>query len=148
MLLFQNMMSVQDPIPAHVHENANVYLLRATDGTVVWDDTMLGILTKLGPIGVYTSLDPRRMVGMPDTRIRLSGLLPIEQRFLNQKLTQFLLTDRPRQVYQHYHVSQRQQEKINKLAAKDMTRTKGSWSYAAWLGDQYVRERKDSSDAD
>lgn len=146
LLLFQSMMAVQGPIPAHVHENVNVYLLRATDGTLVWTASMLGILSKLGPIGVYTTLDPQRMVGMPDTRVRKKGVLPIEQRFLNQKLTQFLLTDRPRQIYQHYQVSEGQKKKINELAAKDIKRTENSLSYAAWLGDQYVRGRKGSSD--
>lgn len=139
-LLFQNMMAVQGPIPAQVHEHVNKYLLRTTDGTLVWTKSMLGILTKLGPIGVYTSLDPQSMIGMPDTRIGRKGMLPIEQRFLNQKLVQFLFIDRPHQALDIFRISPAQQEKIREIADRDKKKTKNSLSYGAWLGDQYVRD--------
>lgn len=145
-LFFQNLLAASGGAISRIHDEANFYLMRCTDSTIVYGDHMLGVWTKLGPIGFYTSLRPLPMLGMIGTRIRKTGQVRTAQRILNTSLTSFLLVNRPRELSEHFRLSNTQAEVVDAAMLANPDRTLSSLTFAISLGRDHIRAAKDAEE--
>lgn len=142
LVFFQNILGAFGSLPSHVHDDANYYVMRVVDSTVVWGPDILGIFTKLGPMCFYTSLYPTKMNRMVGTRIRKKGSLPTVQKLFNTDFTHFVYSVRPREMNAVFPVSEKQHKVINETAEADLEKLRNSLSFAAVLGREQLRALK------
>lgn len=103
--------------------NINRYLVRSLDNTILFSDDgeYLGVYTKLGPMAFYTSIIPRRVKGLENTKIAMKeNTLTRPQIFGDECITNFIWFDRPLEVESvKGDISEKQSNVISDSMKKD-----------------------------
>lgn len=120
-------------------DKLNLYLLRAIDITPTFNRKELAFFTKLGPIGLITSLRPEKLSNMSQARIGKSGVYQTSQAIGPTKILDFIYKTRPTQMSNRFQISDKQQNKIETDMRKDMNRALTSLSFRAALDDEAIK---------
>lgn len=123
-------------------KNVNQYFLRATDGTLVWSNSLLASFAKIGPIAFWTTIYPSRVSRMRGTSIGMRGTINTRQAIGDPGIGTFLLRWRPEDVFRDYKISDRQQTKINESVSKNKERYLNSMTYQATAADIDLEKKK------
>jgi hypothetical protein len=103
--------------------NINTYLTRAMDSTIIDSASgkILGVYCKIGPIAFITSIKPRKLKGLVNTKISLKkNKLSCVQKYMNPTIVNFLWKDRPNQIIENsQELSEKQKEKVDEAYLKD-----------------------------
>ena len=118
------------------------YLLRATDGTIIFTNKKLGVFSKIGPISFYTFIKPSALKKATDTKIHLRGIIKTAQNISNPDIVNFLFIDRPNQMTELLNFSDNQQKIINESYLKDPEKSFTSMTASAFESDKILKQRK------
>lgn len=113
--------------------NINTYLTRAMDNTIIdsASGNILGVYCKIGPIAFITSIQPRQLKGLVNTKISLKkNKLNCAQKYMNPTIVHFLWKDRPNQILANtQELSEKQKEKIDESYLKDPEKSLNSFGH-------------------
>jgi len=126
LIFLQSLSGAMGRIPDYIEDWIDVYLLRATDATVVGSASHLGVYSKLGPIALYTSIIPKTLSKMKNTRIHKRGTIHSVQMLLNPKLTSFMFVERPKEALALTKHSVSQERRIVETMKKNPERANAS----------------------
>lgn len=106
--------------------NINKYLARSMDNTIFDSESgkVLGVFSKIGPIGFMTFIKPNKVKGMIGTKINMGrNQLTSSQIYKNQTVVDFIWKNRPLELHERTKVlDPTEVEKINKSYRKNPVR--------------------------
>jgi len=143
MLFHQSLAAADGNFPTNLNKNANFYLLRAADSTIVSSKSKLAIYNKIGPISFFTSLKPGKLINANDSRIHLKGNYKVIQRLNNIDLSEFIYITRPNEAMSVFNFSEFQQQKIKASMLSDPIRTITSKTISAQTADKILSMKLD-----
>jgi len=142
LIFLQNLATAEGCFPPNLHEKVNFYCLRATDGTIIFSDRVLGVFSKIGPIAFYTFIKPHHLKRATDTKVRMKGKMITAQKIGNPNLVEFLLIHRPNEVMDSVSYSENQKQIIENAIKKNPGKASDSLTASALLGDLIIRKKK------
>lgn len=140
-IFLQNLAAAEGDFPPNLNEKINFYILRATDGTIIFSKSSLGVFSKIGPIAFYTFIIPSKLKRADDTRIHFKGKIKSAQGIKNQKLVQFLFIDRPNEIMPIMKFSDKQLAKISESYEKDKEKSFKSLTVRAFESDIILKSK-------
>ena len=101
--------------------NIHAYLHGTIDQTLfMGPGKRLSILSKLGPVALWTTIRPAEEKKLGDKRVKLRGAFPYRQYFGNPRFNTLLFRLRPPEVASTMLVSQKQASKIDQAMKRDL----------------------------
>ncbi|TGK92460.1 hypothetical protein EHQ30_13115 [Leptospira brenneri] len=100
----------------------NHYLIRSYDASFIYNNSQLFYFSKIGPIAFITSILPNKLVGYPDSRVKLKGAISVIQKWLNEDLNHFIFVKRPKQMDLLRKKTENQKAQIEKAIGQNLHR--------------------------
>ncbi len=122
LLFLRNIHDGTGELPEDISPKIIHYLMRTIDGSLIFDDNSSLVMTKLGPIMLFTAIYPNKIDGYPDSIIRKSGKIKIEQNWSNAELNRYIFVDRPNEWDKMRIKTIGQQEQVDKAIEKNKKR--------------------------
>jgi hypothetical protein len=127
----------------------NNYLLRSMDCTIVDSKAgnLLMVYNKIGPIGFLTTIKPRRLKKLVNTKIKMKkNNLSCAQKILNTDITSFIYVNRPKQIQAHTEpLSEEQNSKIEYRYSRNEVKAAGSLGERARKLDSDIENKKNKN---
>jgi hypothetical protein len=142
LLFLQSMSGISGSLPSYIDDRIDVYLLRATDGTIVAGPSHVGVYSKLGPIVLYTSIYPKKLPNMRHSRIRRNGAFASIRPPLNADIAKFIYIDRVRLALKLAELSNKQVEKILQTMKENPTRVVKSQTAMVVHASSIIKQKK------
>lgn len=146
-VFLQNLAFGHGSLPKQISEKVNFYLLRSVDSTLLFDDRILGVYVKLGPLLILTSIIPTIFPEMNNIVIRKNGDLSTIQNLKNARMNNYVFIDRPREAMEKMVMSKTQKDRISKAYAMNKDKQEQSLAMRAALSDKILKLTQDT-DAD
>jgi len=138
----QNLVAGSGHLPSTINDRVNFYLLRSTDGTLVYSHKKLGLFSKIGPIAFFTTLKPKKLVDSEDTRIKLKGVIKTAQRLHNSTIVDFIFITRPNEVMSNVKYSEKQNKKVKETLMNNLDKASTSMTFNVIESDFVIKELK------
>lgn len=142
LLFLRNLINGSGYIDDDISPKINMYLLRASDGSMIKSTKRLFIFSKIGPFIFITFLIPENIKDYHNTIVRKKGKISPVQKLLNEHVNQFLFFDRPKAMDSCFSFSEKQKEKIDSRWAKDKVRSLNSTTYKIAETDRIMSKNK------
>lgn len=123
LLFLRNIHEGTGDLPEDISPKIIHYLMRTIDGALIMEENSIIGMTKLGPIMLLTAIYPNKIIGYPNSIIRKSGQIKIEQVWSNAKLNRYIFVDRPNELDKLLIKTERQQAQVDKAFEKNKDRT-------------------------
>jgi hypothetical protein len=151
-LFLQSLSSVKGSLPLHMEDAIDSYLLRSVDATTVEGPLHMAVYAKVGPVALYTSIQPGHLNKMRGTRIRTKGIVTTRQDILNKHVAGFVFFSRPKEVLHMAEYSTRQESVIRETILNNPDRAWNSMSRTVAENMKTIRakkagDRRDTRDA-
>lgn len=143
-IFLQNMAAGRGNFHSIINEKINYYLLRSTDGTIIFSNSNLGVFSKIGPIAFFTFIKPHKIKNSANTRIKMRGKQTTIQSILNPDIVNFLFINRPNEAMDKLIISDKQQTVIDKSILKNPDRSINSLSAVAFESDLILSQYKNN----
>ncbi|AHI07181.1 hypothetical protein BDW_13405 [Bdellovibrio bacteriovorus W] len=128
-----------DEWPERMPGNANHYVLRAVDFTILENNKRLMVFSKMGPMAICTSLVPSVLPAERHFQVRLKGKINIRTFMNDPAIGTFLCIERPTQVQSEGRPSDRQIARILEDFKKNGHRDAESLTRIAIQGDVLIQ---------
>ncbi len=121
-LFLRNIHEGKGDLPEDISPKIIHYLMRTIDGALIYDDNTIIDMNKLGPIMTLTAIHPSKIVGYPDSIVKKSGKIKVQQIWSNGELNRYLFIDRPNEIDKRRAKTSRQQEQVDNAIQKNIDR--------------------------
>jgi hypothetical protein len=139
LLFLSSLAGGRGQLPPGLPKKVNFYLMRSSDGTIIWNPKQVCIYSKLGPIALVTAIKPSELRGLQGCIIRKSGEMTTVQKLSNQSILRWLYFVRPEQAFSE-EISEKQEERIAQDWAKNAEAKKQSMTAWASMDDYIIRK--------
>ncbi|MCD4692532.1 MAG: hypothetical protein K8R79_06445 [Calditrichales bacterium] len=145
LVFLQNLASADGDFPTNMNDRVVFYILRATDGTIIFTKKKLGVFSKIGPIAFYTFIKPTSLKKATDTKIHLNGIVKTGQKISNPDIVNFLFINRPNDIFNKMEFSEKQKKVIEESYKNDLEKSFNSLTMRAFESDQILKIKKSKS---
>ena len=142
LIFLQNLAAADERLPENISDKIVFYLLRATDGTIIFTEKKLGVFSKIGPIAFYTFIKPPSLKKANDTKIHLRGNIETGQKISHPDIVDFLFIKRPNEIFSKIKFSDRQKKVVEKSYNKNLEKSLESLTLTAYASDKFLKNRK------
>ena len=142
LIFLQNLAAADGKFPKNLSDKIVFYLLRATDGTIIFTKKKLGVFSKIGPIAFYTFIKPPSLKNVNDTKIHLRGNIKTAQKISHPDIVNFLFIKRPNEIFSKMKYSDRQKKVIEKSYNQNFEKSLNSLTVKAFESDEFLKNKK------
>lgn len=142
LIFMQSLAKAFGNFPKNINDKINHYILRTADGTIAYSRNKLAVYSKLGPIALFSCIQPAKLKDTRDLRIRKRGVIKLAQNLKNSEIANFIYIDRPNEVIPKWEMSDNQWQKIEDSFKSNPERVKDSLTIHAHNADLEIQRRK------